>query len=61
MPKTSDEPDTRREGAPSTGHGVRPAITTERLFQGQREIRLVHHGESYSLRITAAGKLILTK
>lgn len=61
MPKIPEAPNTGCDGAPAPGHGVRPAITTERLFQGQREIRIVHRGESYSLRITATGKLILTK
>ena len=31
------------------------------LFQGRREIVIVHHGQEYRLRITRAGKLILTK
>ena len=31
------------------------------LFQGRREIVIVHHGQEYRLRITASGKLILTK
>ena len=31
------------------------------LFQGRREIIIVHHGQEYRLRITRADKLILTK
>jgi hemin uptake protein HemP len=31
------------------------------LFQGRREIVIVHHGQEYRLRITRADKLILTK
>jgi hemin uptake protein HemP len=44
-----------------------PAPATERqlasaaLFQGRREIIIVHHGQEYRLRITRADKLILTK
>jgi hemin uptake protein HemP len=30
-------------------------------MQGAREIIVLHHGEEYLLRITKAGKLILTK
>lgn len=43
------------------------AATSERqvpsasLFQGRREIIIVHHGQEYRLRITRADKLILTK
>jgi hemin uptake protein HemP len=45
----------------------RPATEHERqvpsavLFQGRREIVIVHHGQEYRLRITRADKLILTK
>jgi hemin uptake protein HemP len=44
-----------------------PATERERqvpsatLFQGRREIVIVHHGQEYRLRITRADKLILTK
>ena len=44
-----------------------PTPTAERqvpssaLFQGRREIIIVHHGQEYRLRITRADKLILTK
>jgi hemin uptake protein HemP len=31
------------------------------LMQGAREVILLHEGEEYRLRITKAGKLILTK
>ena len=31
------------------------------LFQGRREIIIVHRGQEYRLRITRADKLILTK
>lgn len=39
----------------------RKRITTADLMQGAREIIVLHHGEEYLLRITKAGKLILTK
>ena len=31
------------------------------LFQRDRELVIVHHGQEYRLRITKSGKLILTK
>jgi hemin uptake protein HemP len=39
----------------------KPRIESQRLFQGNNEIVIVHHEEEYSLRITKNGKLILTK
>jgi hemin uptake protein HemP len=36
-------------------------ITSEQLMKGKREIIIQHGLEEYRLRITAAGKLILTK
>jgi hemin uptake protein HemP len=34
---------------------------SEDLFKERREVSIVHRGTRYCLRITAAGKLILTK
>ena len=36
-------------------------IESQRLFQGNNEIIIVHHDEEYNLRVTKNGKLILTK
>jgi hemin uptake protein HemP len=36
-------------------------IDAEVLFKGARELVLNYNGQSYRLRITAQGKLILTK
>lgn len=44
----------QRAGAPTI-------IQTERLFQGSQEILIAHNDETYRLRITKNGKLILTK
>jgi hemin uptake protein HemP len=49
--------------------GVRPSALAERklrvestsLFQGGREVVIIHREQEYSLRITRNGKLILTK
>jgi hemin uptake protein HemP len=36
-------------------------LRADRLFQGRQEILIDHQGETYRLRITRNGKLILTK
>lgn len=36
-------------------------IDTRQLFGNRSEIRILHQGEIYRLRITKAGKLILNK
>ena len=38
-----------------------PCITSEQLLGGTREVIIQHGGEQYRLRVTSAGKLILTK
>ncbi|MGH8710733.1 MAG: hemin uptake protein HemP [Burkholderiales bacterium] len=40
---------------------IAPKITSEQLMQGKREIIIQHVLQEYRLRITASGKLILTK
>ena len=39
----------------------RQRVNTTDLMRGSRELVLLHEGEEYILRITKAGKLILTK
>ena len=39
----------------------KPRIESTHLFQGEREIVIVHQMKEYSLRITRNDKLILTK
>jgi len=46
---------------PITSADKKPRIESSHLFQGEREIVIVHHTKEYSLRITRNGKLILTK
>ena len=36
-------------------------VPADRLFQGSQEILIGHNGDTYRLRITKNGKLILTK
>lgn len=38
-----------------------PRLDTHTLLRGGREVILVHRGQEYRLKLTAAGKLILTK
>jgi hemin uptake protein HemP len=46
---------------PTTPPDKKPRIESAHLFQGEREIVIVHQTKEYSLRITRNGKLILTK
>ena len=47
------------------GTGQQPCplgtFPADRLFQGRQEVLIAHQGETYRLRITKNGKLILTK
>lgn len=46
----------------TTGNrSAEPVINSKALFQGGNLIAIDHNGERYTLRITASGKLILTK
>lgn len=38
-----------------------PVFTTEQLFGQTNEIAIVHQGQTYRLRITRQGKLVLNK
>jgi hemin uptake protein HemP len=51
------------EGSVARGASTSPAvrIPSTDLFQGRREIVIVHRGQEYRLHITKADKLILTK
>ncbi|WP_254506893.1 hemin uptake protein HemP [Anatilimnocola floriformis] len=61
--QTPPAPNNDRElpaAAATTNEPVR-IIPAEELFAGRREIWIQHGDQRYRLRITAAGKLILTK
>jgi hemin uptake protein HemP len=52
----------KAEDQPETGSRSTAArIASTDLFNGQREVVIVHHGTEYRLHITKADKLILTK
>jgi hemin uptake protein HemP len=38
-----------------------PAVRSDTLLQGRSHVSIVHNGETYQLRATRLGKLILTK
>lgn len=42
-------------------HARRRRISSSTLFDGEREVVILHQGQEYRLRITRADKLILTK
>jgi len=50
-----------RTPAPAPRTTVAPRLDARTVLQGSREVILVHGAEEYRLKVTAAGKLILTK
>jgi hemin uptake protein HemP len=42
-------------------HGHEPAYDTNTLFGSHRQLRILHRGDTYHLRITRQGKLLLNK
>lgn len=36
-------------------------VDSQTLLQGRKTVSIDHHGERYTLRVTASGKLLLTK
>lgn len=51
--RTATEPDVRTR--------LPDPIPADRLFEGRQEIQIAHRDETYRLRITKNGRLILTK
>ena len=51
----------RAVSAPRGPAGARPRLSSTDLFDGRRELVIVHGGHEYVLRITKSDKLILTK
>ena len=59
---TSGRDDTREAQPPSPAPGGRlRRLKVSEIMDGEREAILEHDGQDYRLRITATGKLILTK
>ena len=58
-PGEAAEPDGARGEA--AARPARRAVASDDLFQGLRELVILHRNDEYRLRITRAGKLIQTK
>ncbi|MDX1967975.1 MAG: hemin uptake protein HemP [Planctomycetaceae bacterium] len=62
QPSSLDMPDPQSASAtPAANTLPSRAVSSEDLFQGGREVLIVHAGETYRLRLTRNGKLILNK
>jgi hemin uptake protein HemP len=48
-------------GPSATGANAQPVLESDALLQGRTHVNIVHNGETYQLRATRLGKLILTK
>ena len=60
MVNRDDPPQPHGERSPAAGGRPRRLKVSE-LLAGEREVVLEHDGQEYRLRITANGRLILTK
>ncbi len=63
-PKTlvyAAQPDAPGPDSLAPEHAAPAAIATESLFKDVHEVRILHKGDLYRLRITRNDKLILTK
>lgn len=56
-----DDPPTPETDVPAAPAGRPRRLKVSELLAGEREAILEHDGQDYRLRITANGKLILTK
>jgi len=54
-------PTTDKKRSPAPANNNQRVFDSRMLFGQEREIRITHNGESYSLRMTRLGKLLLTK
>ena len=45
----------------SSADGAERVVRSDALLQGRSHVSIVHNGETYQLRATRLGKLILTK
>jgi hemin uptake protein HemP len=52
---------THQPALPATPAGADRALRSDALLQGRSHVNIVHNGETYQLRATRLGKLILTK
>jgi hemin uptake protein HemP len=58
---TTPAPNTQTEPAKDQDRSDLPCISSTQLFGAHRQLLINHQGDTYLLRITQQGKLILTK
>lgn len=58
-PATGQKPGT--DSATASGGSAERVVRSDTLLQGHSHVSIVHNGETYQLRATRLGKLILTK
>jgi hemin uptake protein HemP len=61
MPPPDDPAKSKADAASPAAGGKPRRLKVSSLLEGDREVILDHNGQDYRLRITANGKLILTK
>ena len=59
--KTATQPSTAQPQVPRHPAGVQPALNSTTLLGMKGEVEIAHQGDTYRLRLTRQGKLILTK
>ncbi|KAF1028343.1 MAG: hypothetical protein GAK40_00938 [Burkholderia plantarii] len=52
---------TKAADAPSSQDAAQRSVSSDALLQGRTHVSIMHNGETYQLRATRLGKLILTK
>ena len=57
----SAESPARHDGTPLDAPATERVIRSDTLLQGRSHVSIMHNGETYQLRATRLGKLILTK
>jgi hemin uptake protein HemP len=60
-PKSSTASTSAAKRANGSGETSERVVRSDALLQGHSHISIVHNGETYQLRATRLGKLILTK
>lgn len=61
LPSESSKTSCADTARASVAQGAVRRFSSSELLAGQREIEIEHDGQRYRLRLTAQGKLILTK
>ncbi len=61
LPFANPSPSAAPSVAAAVAGSVSPTLESAELFQGSSLLRIAHRGETYLLRVTRQGKLLLTK